>query len=220
MYAKISNVIDSKNLREYLHISIDREFREDCKIWLQFLDGNISTLVQRPYVDLDSRVTSEDLNFYTDASGSLDKGGFGCRFDRSWIVGKFNRSFLELKPSIEYLELVALTIGVLAWGHRLANKRVSIFCDNLSVCRMVNSTSSGCKKCMRLIRILTLDTLKWNSRVFTKHVKSQDNKVADALSRGQWVRFRKLAWRNNLNLYSDDIPEKLWPIEKIWNLDP
>ena len=45
----------------------------------------------------------------------------------------------KYNPSIEYLELFALTAAVLTWGSKLKNRRITIFCDNLSVVCMINN---------------------------------------------------------------------------------
>ena len=66
------------------------------------------------------------------------------------------------KPSIEYLELAALCIGIISWGQYLTNCRIVIFCDNQAVVHMVNKLMSSCSNCMVLLRMLVLDGLKNN----------------------------------------------------------
>ena len=123
------------------------------------------------------------LNFYTDASAST-KRGLGAIFMNHWISQKWESGFIEnANPSIGFLELYALVVGIYAWGHHeeMKNTRVIIFCDNLLVCRMVNNLSSKFSRCMYLIRMLTLRNLMDNRRVFVRHVLSFKNTCADAL---------------------------------------
>ena len=70
---------------------------------------------------------------------------------------------------------------MLTWGDLLVNTRVVIFCDNQSVLEMVNNTTSICKNCMYLLRLLVLNNLRFNRRISVKYVKSADNILADSL---------------------------------------
>ena len=72
---------------------------------------------------------------------------------------------------------------------------------------------------MRLIRLLTLRSLELNTRVFVKHVKTQDNGIADSLSWNQMARFRKLTKDLDMKDMPDQLPHEIWPIGKIWELD-
>ena len=80
---------------------------------------------------------------------------------------------------------------------------------------MVNSNVSRCKQCMVLLRLLVLEGMKQNVRIFCRHVRTKDNGTADALSRGQMKRFRRLA-PANVDLKPTTVPECLWPMERVW----
>ena len=97
------------------------------------------------------------------------------------------------------------------------NRRICIFCDNESVVRMLNDNTSGCRNCMVLIRMIVLEGLTWNARIFAKHVQTRFNGLADALSRFQMHRFYSLAakQKKNFNEQPCVIPEALLPMEKI-----
>ena len=71
-----------------------------------------------------------------------------------------------------------------------------MFCDNKSVVSMINATTSSCKNCMFLIRLLVLSGLVDNRRVFACHVRGRDNKLADSLSRLDLDRFWREAPQN------------------------
>ena len=98
--------------------------------------------------------------------------------------------FIETKdPSIEYLELYGLTAALLTWGEFIHDIRVLVFCDNQAVVSMVNNLTSSCKNCMFLLRLITLNNLVNNRRVFVQYIRSSDNELPDALSRLQFSRF-------------------------------
>ena len=158
--------------------------------------------------------TSTEICFYSDASAS-EKLGYGCIFNTKWIRGNWNTSFiLENKPSIEYLELFALTAGILTWGPDMRDCRIMIFCDNTAVMGMINKLSSKCKNCMILLKTLTLNGLTYNRRIYAKYVSTKENFLADSLSQGQMSRFRKLG--PHMNTTPDVIHHELWPMTKVW----
>ena len=67
---------------------------------------------------------------------------------------------------------------------------------------------------MVLIRIITLESLLRNIRVYAKYVNTKANGVADSLPRLEFSRFRCLA--PDMNSYPTDIPTEIWPMRKIW----
>ena len=157
------------------------------------------------------------ISFYSDASAS-DKLGFGCLLNSKLIQGFWEPKFIEQKPSIEFLELFALTVGILTWQNHeeLTNCWVVVFCDNTAVVQMINNMSSSCKHCMVLLRKLVLNGLKWNHRVAAKYVSTKANYLVDSLSRGQWKQFHTLEL--HMNQFPDEISDKIWPINKVWNV--
>ena len=122
-----------------------------------------------------------------------------------------------MQPSIEYLELYAVLVGVINWLKLFQNMKIILFCDNEAVGNMINNSSSKCKNCMVLIRMLVLESLVCNTRVFARYVKSKDNDKADALSRLQWDRFKALS--HDMNDMPTPIPQQIWSIDKIWLAD-
>ena len=117
-------------------------------------------------------------------------------------------------PSIEYLELYAVTVAVLNWIGNFKNSRILLHCDNESACGMINNSTSGCKNCMVLIRILVLHCLRHNMKISAEWVATGDNGKAYALSRMEFNRFRDLG--PSMDKYPTEVPDEIWPISKIW----
>ena len=180
IYAKYTN--RNRKLKQHHHIAIDNEFRFDCEIWRVFLDNHKERSVCRPMLDLATTTSSVELNFYSDASAG-EFLGFGAIFDNRWICGQWEKGYIKQPngPTIDYLELYALTAALLTWQTELQNRRITIFCDNMGVVGMINSSTSSCRNCMYLLRLIILDNLVHNRRVFAKYVRSQDNELSDAL---------------------------------------
>ena len=191
MYAKMTcKTRDGVKLKQHHHVRLDKEFRDDCQMWINFLEeaGFDKSQLCRPFLDLHIFETSEQLGFFTDASGKI---GFGCYYSGTgrWTFGLGSKTFLRFKLSIAYQELFVLCVGILAWAQDLANKRIIIFCDNKSIVDMVNNTTSRCKNCMILIRKLVLNNLRFNRRISVKYLRSEENLLANSLSRGKFEVF-------------------------------
>ena len=210
LYSLISN-----KLQPHHHVKILLDVREDLDMWLQFLDAADSTVYCRPFMDfLDW--TAEDITMFSDASKN-ESLGFGAYCQNDCMNAMWPEGWIaEADPSIEFLELFALTAGVLTWIHRFKNRRIWLFCDNESVVHMVNKSSSSCGKCMKLIRLIVLEGMKMNVRINVKHVRSEENTLSDALSRNQMKRFWKNAPHTMLRKPTT-IPNVIWPIDKFWN---
>ena len=197
MYAKFAGshgeILNSKGqkLKPHHHVHLDREFKLDCQMWEVFLKDLHA--VNRPFVDLDKFETAESLNFYSDASAK-EILGFGAIFGDRWIFGRWEENFVKsCSPSIEFLELFALCAGIFTWQNALKQMCIIVNCDNMSVVHMVNKLTSSCQHCMKLIRLLTLNNLKHDRRVFVRHVEGKRNSLSNALSRQDLNRFFCLA---------------------------
>ena len=135
----------------------------------------------------------EEVYFYTDATANPELGCGGIS-GNSWFILQWKESFiLEHNPSINYLELYAVTVAILLWIHNYKNRNISIFCDNMSVVHMINSNTSSCKNCMVLIRIIVLKCLQENVKLHVRHVKGVLNTYSDLLSRLKYKQFRTKA---------------------------
>ena len=201
----------SSKLKPHHHIHITRENRMDLTVWKQFLI--FPGIFNRNFLDL-FQINSEEIDMYSDAAKSW-KRGFSAYCGTDWTFGVWPRDFIEnMNPSIEFLELYGVAIGVLLWIRKYSNKSIAIFCDNKSVCDMLNATVSSCKHCMILIRLIVLECMIRNVKLELKHVRSEDNGKADALSRLQFNRFRELG--PNMKEYPEELPNSIWPVEKLW----
>ena len=199
---------NGKMLRQHHHVRVKEEQRLDLLMWRKFLIR--PDIYCRPFMDFDE-TPATDIAMFSDASGSI---GFGAICGTSWMCDRWNKGYLNQKPSIEFLELFALTAGVLQWIHRFRNKRICLFCDNISAVYMVNNSSSKCKCCMILLRLLVLKCLEENVKLRVKYINTKANGLSEALSRFNFKRFRRLG--PHMEEHSTPIPKEIWPVEAIW----
>ena len=203
MYAHYSHVINingiaPKNahdykLKQHHHVKVNKEFKLDIDIWLRFLKSGLTAAVNRPMIDVLTSylVPSTEVGFYSDASAA-GNCRFGIILGKCWIQGFWPNGFIAIqKPSIEFLELYALTVGIIAWNKKLRDGRFCVHCDNKAVVQMINNMMSSCKNCMFLLRLLTLDGLYYNRKLTAFYINTKLNMLTDALSRGQMQRFQK-----------------------------
>ena len=216
-------------LKQHHHMNLSKDFIADCKMWMEFLQDDERIALCQPFVDVNGFSDANQLNFYSDSSANKLLL-MGAIFNDRWIYAPWGRSFIEnCNPSIEFLELYALVAGIITWNwdECLRNTRVIVYYDNKSVRDMINGSgmigggceaASNCPHCMKLIRLLVLDNIRCNRRVFVVYVKSQLNVFADALSRLDL----KCFWENapqTVQSQPDKIAETMWPPMKIWSCD-
>ena len=206
----------NKNMKKHHHIDITSEMRMDLELWLKFLQH--PSIYARPFMDICPPISAQEIDFYTDASAN-PKLGCGGIFGKNWYILQWNEKFIKnYAPSINYLELFAMTVAISAWIHLLKNRRVTVFCDNMSVVQMVNNNSSNCKNCMVLIRIIVINCLTHNVKLHVNHVAGKNNIYADWLSRLEYKKFRQHARKIGRSFSNSptQVSEDLWPMEKLW----
>ena len=215
LYQTLSG-IEQRNLKPHHHVTLSRDSCLDLQTWKLFLQSD--SVYCRPFLDYSTVMQAEELDWATDAAKSVKKG-YGGHFKSHWFMGKWDNDFLRDKdPSIEFLELYALTISVLLWTSEIKNKRIVILCDNQSVVYMVNNQSSKCPNCMTLVRIITLQSLIHNVRIYARHLRTHENGRADALSRDDLEKFVRLSSEKLINIDSHRtaIPYILENISSWW----
>ena len=196
----LTSTKDHVPLKQHYHIRLTKENRQDLMVWKRFLSH--PTVFCRPFLDM-SMTMAEDIDMFSDASGKI---GFGAYCGNNWSFGFWSQDFLNSeKPSIDYLELYGLTVGVLLWIKKFKHRSVCLYCDNESVKSMVNKTTGTCKNSMMLLRLIVLECLVHNVKISVQFVRSEHNGKADAISRGQWGRFRKLG--PSMNRKPEEVPE-------------
>ena len=214
IYANLTGV--NAKLKPHHHIKVGAETILDLQVWETFLGSPMA--YSRPFLDLDNCVHAEELDWFSDAAKSVKKG-YGGHHMSHWFYGQWDANFIkDCDPSIEFLKLYALVIGVLLWTKYHQNSRITLFCDNESVVFMVNNQSSKCRNCMIFIRIITMHCMSHNTRVYAKHVRTHLNKRADDLSRLKVSAFKETCQNMGLDIdpYPSVIPEVLCDIKSLW----
>ena len=201
-------------LKQHHHVRVDAEFRNDCKVWKTFLEHQ--SVVNRPMINFDTdSFSASQLKFFTDSSRN-ELLGFGCIYNSHWTFGQWENNFIrDCQPSICYLELFAVCVGIFTWAEELRDMRIEVFCDNQGAVEIINSSSSKCKNCLLLVKMLTLNNLMFNRRVFARFIPTKENFLADSLSRLKFEAFFHAAGKN-IDKHQTKLPSQLWPLSKLW----
>ena len=204
--------------KQHHHVNLDAETKDDCKVWLDFLQEENVSSVCRLFVDLSLSLKADEIMFYSDASTG-ESNGIGCVFNTRWCFDYWELGFIKKnQPSIEYLELYTITVAVVLWAKYLPNRRVVIFCDNQMITHVLNKSMSSCRNCLMLLRIIIRTSLRHNVRFFCKQMIGSRNIIADSLSRKKFDTFWNRSKQLNLNMEPepDKLPEDIWSPSKIW----
>jgi len=172
------------------HIRLTAGFKKDLTVWETFVknwNGKSFFLKE----DWESR---DSVEIYTDASGTEGFGGF---WKGQWFNGQWPEQYKltsgKAGLSIEWQELYPIRVACVIWGTHFQNKRVTVWCDNESVVAIINTMKSKVPEIMDLIRPIVAQSLEQNFVLKAVHLSSEENSIADALSRFQMDKFRQLA---------------------------
>ena len=99
---------------------------------------------------------------------------------------------LGILKDINFLECVPIVLSMPIWNSRPQNKKVKFYIDNRAFVDIVNTQTSKSKHVMAQMRPFILYTLQNNIIFRARHIEGKNNKIADAISRQQWDRFRGL----------------------------
>ena len=204
----------TKGLRlPHHHAKITAEAVLDLRTWETFLGHQEA--FSRSFADFSHTWYAKDIDMYSDSSRNPYLGCGGVS-GNEWFALQWNYNFIvDQKPSIAYLELYAVTVAVLLWCHKFKNRKIALFCDNMSAVQMINKSTSKCRNCMILIRMIVMQGMLHNVHITAKHVMGKANTLSDHLSRRRIRTFKKLTG-SKFKQEPEDIPSPLWPMNKVW----
>ena len=170
--------------KPFHHIRLNREVKSDLCVWLSFLDqynGKSMFLNER-------FLSSRALALYTDSAQSI---GYGAIYSTKWLYGVFPSSWHSF--NITFLELYPIVLAVNLWGSLWKNHCILFLTDNEALTFIINRQSSKDTDILKLVRCLVLACHHYNILFQAKHIRGQNNVLADALSRQKLDKFKQLS---------------------------
>ena len=171
-------------------VYLNDDCKQDMKMWKKFLQhwNGVSFFI-------DSTVTNEDIELFTDASSTKGFGGYyaGKWFQGSWPKELSMNTSESKSLSMAFLELYPIVMAAMIWGHQWSKKRIIFRCDNLGTVHILRKGRSKCSSIMLLMRRLTWCAATNNFSFYSEFIPGIKNSISDAISRFQEERFRQLA---------------------------
>ena len=148
--------------------------KKDLQWWNRFLltYNGISMMMTEEF-------SKPDEVFSTDSCLTAC-GGY---WQGNYFHAKFPEKISELNFSINILEMLSIIICLRLWGHYFRGKRIRIFCDNASVCSVVNSGRARCEELQSCLRELAFLCAINECEIRAVHLDSRSNRLSDLLSR-------------------------------------
>ena len=109
---------------------------------------------------------------------------FRLIFHGIWSLGR--PSFDKCGRNINVCELWPVVAALHSWAPSYRKSQVHIITDNMQVLAMINTGRSANKTCMYWLRELFWICFVNNIDLFATYIKSEDNVLADALSRAAY----------------------------------
>ena len=122
--------------------------------------------------------------------------GFGAIFDRHWLHSLWPENWKSY--NIALLELFPIVLAIHIWGSLMADKRVILFSDNITVVDIINNQTSKHQDIMVLLRDLVLSCLVHNILFQACHIPGLLNFLADYISHFQVMVI--LLWSRRLSV--------------------
>jgi hypothetical protein len=186
---RLYNALSCYSTSPHQHRPVTPQMKEDLRWWLAFLPQWSGVSIIRP--------TREEVFIWTDAAGKKGIGGY--------LLEAMDNPLTSLRPEhafsariprhfrkkhINAKEMMAALKAIELWGPQvLEGKRLYLFIDNSAVVGGLTKHSIR-GEAMAPLRKLLLLAAAWDIELAPRWIPTQENTLADALSRHEW---RKIA---------------------------
>lgn len=195
---QLLNVLRSLGPRpsRFRRVTLTPEARADIEMWLRIL--RVMQLNSRPVRGVPLHRSTMRAELYTDASFSGAAWFWGRRW-RAWKwpnewrtrIGDFDS---DDAIAICELEALALLVAVrdIVGGGFCSGRRLVAHIDNLPLVYMLEKHATRSPACLPVLKELTFTLLAYGAELVPRHIPSEENEVADQLSRVDELRADEL----------------------------
>ena len=165
-------------------VRVSKEVKADLFTWQQFFQeyNGKSFFLNEKWENCLS------LQLFTDAAGAH---GFVAVFGSHWCYGEWPKEWLGQNIAIR--EFYPIVLSLMLWSDHIRDRCITFFSDNEALVYVINKSTCRDTSLMIFVRKLVLVCLRHNILFKAKHISGFKNTLADALSRLQIERFKKLA---------------------------
>ncbi len=179
----LRRLIELSKTAKHLHykVKLNRSAKADFNWWLACIEShNGVNIFPTEWSEQDSIVV------FTDSSDLA----VGVVVGNQWTVYPFQGDGSKwLQYPIHVREMLAVCMALSTFCETLRNSNVTFRVDNSAVCYAINSGTTKCPSTMNLVRSLYYMLCKYNVDCKAVYISTENNVLADALSRLDMVRF-------------------------------
>lgn len=193
----------SKAKKPFHLIRVTNGMFNDLMTWKMFLENFNGT----SFILDQNWLSNSDLQLFTDSSGSF---GCGCYFMGKWSFLQWPASWhqTDITKDITFLEIIPIALAIFLWYPSFKCKKIAFHVDNTAVLSALNSKSAKNDRVMHLLRFIVYWSMIGHFQIKSFYVSSKNNFIADAISRGQFQRFRRLAPASDQSATA--VPMEFW----------
>ncbi len=179
----LRRLIDLSKTVKHLHykIKLNKAAQADFSWWLACIDSHNGVNIFPKEWD-----ESKAMLVFTDASDLAA----GVVVNGQWSIYPFQgQGQVWLNDPIHVREMLAVCVAVSTFRNELCGRQVTFKVDNMATCYAINTGSTKCKATMNLVRSLYFMLCKFNIDCRAEYINTNDNILADALSRLEVKKF-------------------------------
>jgi len=182
-------------------IFIDFRIQQQLYFWKDQVHNNFQSFIYRIFAR-----PSISMTLYTDAA----KLGYGIFAEGHFCAAHFDLSLMQRHIHIK--EFLAVIMAFHMLGHRFAGHHIHVYVDNTAVvCAMARKWAKDYEmmRCVyHMCQLIT--TLKCS--VYFDWIPTDDNILADALSRDEWRKFWHHINEHNIPVYKQYVAGNIPPL--------
>ena len=155
-------------------VQIPNFVKKDVMWWYKFLPiyNGVSLMLYEEWCEPDEMCSSD--------SSLQGCGGF---WQGKYFHTAFPEKFHNDQFHITILEMFAVIICLKLWGCNFRGKRIQMFCDNQSICQVVNSGKARDEILQDCLREIAFLAAVHEFQIKMVHLESKANRISDCLSR-------------------------------------
>ena len=181
-------------------IRVNQSIRSDLFWW----KNNLPAHTHISMSDVTAGLESASHTVFTDAAGARNCGAAGFWHGHWFFHPWSQQQYDQFHDNSTWLELFAVMLAINTWHHHWKNQVVIIFCDNEPAVADLKTLTSQLPHLMNLLRVIARRRiLHSNVKILPLHISTEDNEIADSISRLQWNRLDKIKAQKPFSMLSN-----------------
>ena len=200
----------NKEESSHKQVQIPNFVKKDITWWYRFLPiyNGVSLMLYEEWCEPDEICSSD--------SSLQGCGGF---WQGKYFHTAFPQNFHNDHFHITILEMFAVIICLKLWGCNFKGKKIQMFCDNQSICQVVNSDKAKDEVLQDCLREIAFLAAVHEFQIKMVHLESKENRISDCLSRWDLdysYRVKNFAAAQGYELVECHVPSSFFDLTHSW----